>query len=534
LGEALMDRDSPPYFVHNAKDALAGLVAAHQAAYGRMPALKELLVYLRHPPSRQDLLAELKLTGHREDSDEAADVRRLDQLAESKNDVLGTLDTALTPLARGEIAALLATDDSGYRLDALLQHGTRVRFVLPVADHPRLAPLLGRLVLAQFTDTVLSPSCNQALLKMVIVDEAENFVTPTIAKGMAMARANRGSYVLAFQNLSQIPDPTLREDLLSVAGNKIVMPGVGDFDSTKFSALFGTIEREYISQARSQSTGTQTSRSSGSGRQGGGLLGPTGGPHYQTSRAASATTSETTGATSQFRLRATWLPGEIRALPKHHAIIERRDNSGEVTPPTLVHLDRALVTATEEDQQYQLYRVTGRTEGPRTLPVSLVPGRTGPAAPVNGERPPLPASPLPPPAGHATGNETGPPGAGPPAPTPEDQETPAAITDGAPAPTAPAAAPDATALPEWATPLSQAITAQLSIDPATAAALVARAHRQGRGPTYLEDLLAYVRQDRRGLNPAATFQRLVETNAVRRPAPPAPAALPDEAAGNGA
>src|SRR3712207_8799095 len=57
--------------------------------------------------------------------------------------------------------------------------------------------------------------------------EAGSFITPTIARGMAMARQNRGCFMIAVQNLSQIEDPVLREDILSVAGNKMVMAGVG-------------------------------------------------------------------------------------------------------------------------------------------------------------------------------------------------------------------------------------------------------------------------------------------------------------------
>ncbi len=484
LGEALIDpQDTPAYFLNVAKDALAGLVAAHHAAFGQMPTLPKLLLYLRSAEARADLISELRRAGLADGSDAAADVLRVNQIADSKADVLGTLDTALTPLARGEVASLLAADDRGFRLDTLLQEGVRVRFVLPVAEYPRVAPILGRLVLAQFTDAVLSPTCNRELLKLVIVDEAENFITPAIAKGMAMARSNRGSYVLAMQNLHQIRDATLREDLLSVAGNKVVMAGVGNYDAEMFSKLFGAQELEYTSASSSQSTGTNTSRTTGRGQQGGGVLGGnTVSPHYQSSHASAASSSATTGTTHRYQVRPLFLPGEIRGLPAHHALIETRDNQGQVTPATLVHLDRALVDVVQESQQLRLYRQN-------SIPATA--RRPAPA-------PVFPAvSPL---VDHGQVVREEPDG-------PEPMVTP---LENAPPP-----------LPDAWTVIAQRLASELQMADATIAHLIACAQQQGRTADYLADMLAYVRTDPTILAKAAAFRRLVEANT---PIPPSASA----------
>jgi hypothetical protein len=516
LGEALVDRDSPPYFVNSAKDALAGLVATHHRAYGQMPSLRQLLLYLRSGDARADLRAELRRAGLPDHSDEVADLARITQLAESKQDVLGTLDTALTPLARGDLAVILASDGTGYRVEQMLRHGVRARFILPVADYPRLAPILGRLVLAQFTDAVLSPWCDQTLPKLVIVDEAQNFVTPTIAKGMAMARSNRGCYALALQNLSQITDPALREDLLSVAGNKIVMAGVGDYDATKFSALFGSMEREYLSTGSSQGLGTHTGRSTGQGQHGGGLLGSTGGAHYQMARTSSSVRSETASTCRQVRLRPTFLPTEIRELPRYHAIIERRHNNGEVTPATVVHLDRDLVLEIQEEQRYMLYRQTGQLDGARTLP-PVPPVFTNPLVLRAGT------------SGEETVQLTEEEGATStlPGPAPTDapeQVTTTAVTAARPD-SVPVAAQSSSPVtseprsgPPWPTRMIQQIVDQLQLDATIAAALVARAEANGRDAAYLADLLAYVRDNPKVRAPDVVFRRLVETNRERRPA----------------
>ncbi len=516
LGEAIIDLTSLPYFLDSARLALAGLSAAHYAVHRHMPSLRDLLIYLQTTTRRHDLIADLGRAGYAATSDEALDVARIDTLAESKNDPLGNIINALTPLARGVVADIVRTDGTGYRVDELLQQGQRVRLVLPVADYPRLAPIIGRLVLAQFTNAVLSPRCRRDQLKMVIVDEAHNFITPAIAKGMAMARANLGSYVLAVQDLAQVTDPTLRENLFSVAGNKVVMAGAGEQDAQKFSAIFGQQEREYRNTSTSASIGTTHSSSRGQGG-GGGLLSSANGVHHQTSRATGNASTETAGTSRTFRLRPTFLPAELRFLPPFHAVIERRSNTGEITPATVVHLDRALVEAIQEAQAYQRYQQTQRANG----------SRPAPATPQSALQPAAPHATQTLALTRATSSAEAARAATPPLPSPAGATQEHVLEDSTTRPT-PAAleetgSTDEQEAADWTTTVAAQIATTLSVDADTAAALVATAQDHGRGADYLEDLLAYVQDNPRVEHPVAMFQRLVETNAVRRrPAAPAP------------
>jgi type IV secretory pathway TraG/TraD family ATPase VirD4 len=316
LGEALIydPQAYKAYFVNNAKDALGGLFAAHATAYQTLPSFRQILAYIRDADARKDLLAQLRTTGATDSSDEVLDLRRIDQLLEGKTDVLGNLDLALAPLARGGVSELLTTNNSGVSLSNLLREGARVRVVLPVYKYPRVAPIVGRLILTQFMSAVLSPDCNRSRLKVALVDEAHWFVTPSIADGMADVRHNYGSYVLAFQTLPQIGDETLREKIFSMAGNKLVMAGVGDLDAQKFSAIFGAREQEYISHSTNTGQSTNTSRTRGRGQHSGGTLvgGVAAGGSQQMSTAHSTGLHESAGSNRHTRLRPDWLPSEIR------------------------------------------------------------------------------------------------------------------------------------------------------------------------------------------------------------------------------
>lgn len=373
LAEALVPEPSSEekkYFSRNAKAALGGFASAHHAAYGEMPSLRQMLLYLRNPAAREDLVEEMRNQGLSDASPEGQDLSRINGLIEQKTDPLGGLDNALAPLARGEIADLLTTARDGYSIEQLVRESVRVRFALSVGDRPSVAPILGRLILAQFTHAVISPNCNSSILKAAMVNEAHEFITPAIATGMAMARENRGCYILAMQDLSQIEDPTLRENILSVAGNKMVMGGVGDYDAKKFSALFGTRERRYTTHSQSTSQGKHSSQSRGSGHGGHGgyggadlLNGSLGAIRQQSTSGKSSSHQQSEGSSVQVRERAEFLTSEIRGLPRFHVLIERRDSKGEMTPATLVHLDINTITDTSTEQALRLYKETGHLEG---------------------------------------------------------------------------------------------------------------------------------------------------------------------------
>lgn len=368
-GEALLyDPESrDQYFVENARSAVGSLVAAHHRAYGTIPSFRRLLAYLRDPAARKDLTEQLRKAGAGAKSDELLDLARIEQLLAAKDtDPLGRLDLALAPLARGEIADLLVTDNTGVRLWDLLDQGKRVRVILPVEKHQHIAPIIGRLVCAQFTAAVLDGTCGPGRLKVALIDEAHWFVTPTVAAGMAQARANGGCYVLAFQDLQQITDANLRAKIRAVSGNTILFPGLAQQDADDYSKTFPAQERRTISQ--SATTGSTASRTSNSGS----------GSHQagssrQHSQGSSQASSASSGESRQWRWRADWEPAELRYLATPgRFVIERRDAAGTVTPPTVIAVDHALAAALRHDQQIGA-ALRGPARPPGLPPIALIP-----------------------------------------------------------------------------------------------------------------------------------------------------------------
>lgn len=331
------------YFSNNAKDAMAALTAAHNIVYERNPKLVDLLNYLTNPQkvlSLHDMVLESQRGPERyeEALRMAALLRRVMQLAENKNtDVLGSLATALNPLVTGTAAKVLVTnpdeDENAYTIEELLKKPGLIHLSLPVAKSPRLAPILGRLVLSQFTYSVLSPDCNRALFKMAAVDEARHFITENVANGMAQARSNNAGYVLALQTLTQIKDESLLDTIFAVSGTKIVMAGVGEKDARRFSDTFGQLELPYVNHSQGQSTGATRNNGSSYTRGQeyeffGGQSGHEARSSRNTSNGRGMTKSQSTNSLTSTRVRPRFFPAEIRELSQFLAVVESSDAKG--------------------------------------------------------------------------------------------------------------------------------------------------------------------------------------------------------------
>jgi hypothetical protein len=362
LSEALIPdlSEDKQYFSNNAKDAMATLVAAHHIYFNKLPELFQLQHYLTYPTQLERLqsrvLETLKGDRYAEGLLLAAGISRIIKLMENKNDILGSLATAISPLLTGSVTFLLVANPSSnsYTIEELLKKPGLIRLGLSVADNPRLAPILGRLILAQFTFAVLSPGCNTHIFKLAAVDEAHNFITPSIAKGMAHARSNNAGYALAVQTLSQIEEKgkPLLNTIFAASGTKIVMAGVGDEDAERFSKTFGEVELPYVghSQNSSRSSGHSSSANRKTGHEIEFFTGGSGSEHRSSlGYSRTSLSNQLTGEASnqQLRLRRLFLPAEIRSLPLRHAIIESSDAQGHRWPAQVVNMDRALVVELE-------------------------------------------------------------------------------------------------------------------------------------------------------------------------------------------
>jgi hypothetical protein len=434
--------DQARYFTHNARAAFINLVLAHHSLYRREPSFPQLLKYLRNDDSRAALIDRLPAQSATVDA-----LRRIEKMQDAKHDVLGGLDALIDPLAHPEITRFFAAPGEGYSIEQFLQAQARACFTLPTGPLPAVAPIIGRIVIGQFTQAVLDPANNTDSLKLLVVEDAANFVTPLLGLAMAQASSHQAAYVLVFQDLSQVRDEALIQDLLTNSGLKIVLGGIGDADSTRFSKLFGTHERLFRSQTASSGRGAGRNQSSGHSHN-------SGSNHQGTTESR----QQSVGWGLIPRSRPDFTATELRQLRDHHAVVERRDNRGHLTPALMIHFDAALTCTLTERQRRD---------------------RLGPEAePLNHLQPLLPVRRPPPESAMLALSEEEPPGAmepAPPAPpglsnsdvSPAPQETPPGAqtraADGrslrTQAPTAPGARPsDLTADSQPAVSLSAAGT----------------------------------------------------------------------------
>ncbi|HET7081102.1 MAG TPA: hypothetical protein VFM49_27015, partial [Chloroflexia bacterium] len=160
----------------------------------------------------------------------------------------------------------------------------------------------------------------------------------------AQASSHHAAYVLVFQDLAQVRDEALIQDLLTNSGLKIVLGGIGDTDSTRFSKLFGTHERLFRSQTASSGRGQGHNQSSGHSQNSG-----------SSHRGATESRQQSVGWGLIPRSRPDFTPTELRQLRDHHAVVERRDNRGHLTPALLIHFDATLTrTLTERQRRERL------------------------------------------------------------------------------------------------------------------------------------------------------------------------------------
>ena len=361
LGEALIPETSEDkkYFSDVAKDTLASIVAAHFAVTSRYPELRKLLLYINKESKGLDELID-QVQKSVKDKDEAerltVNLNSIKGLAEIKGDPLGNLRLALAPLTTPQISRFLVANKdnvkNAFTVEELLGQPGLIRLGLAISDRPKVAPTIGRLILAQFVFTVLSPSCNKNILKLAIVDEARHFASLPTCNGMAQARSNNAGFMLAFQALSQITDNSMLETIFSLAGTKLVMSGVGDKDADRFSRTFGKVWLEHTSH--SASSGTSTNSNAGGSRSTGSFL------ELGTSSESGSKSSLTTnygrgnarnkgeGRSVQLQQRELFSSYEIRSLPQYHAIIETSNTYGQRWQAQIIDMSKSTVQSLEE------------------------------------------------------------------------------------------------------------------------------------------------------------------------------------------
>ncbi len=366
LAEALIPQlnEHKAYFSEVAKNSMSALVEGYYAAYQRYPELLGIMLFLNETSRIKDLqkiLAE-KVADSSEAERLITNLEAVLRLQETKGDLLGNLRLALQPLTKPEIGRFLEANPrpGSYRIKELISQPRLVRFALPVAEFPKVAPVLGRLILTQFNLAVLSPDVPKEHFKCASVDEAHNFVTESLGKGMAQARSNNAGFILSFQSLGQVEDKNLLTTLFATSGIKLVMAGVGDEDAERFSKTFGELELPYVTHSQATSYSSGSSSGNNSGREG-----------NSNNSTTSHNRQRNEGKSQVTRLRRQFLPSEIRSLPRFHALIESSDAYGRRWFGQVVDLTDSTVTALEKSQQEKTKVEKSKETLPESSPLPL-------------------------------------------------------------------------------------------------------------------------------------------------------------------
>ncbi len=335
LAEAVIPQATERYFSDAAREAMAAFMFSHFIVFGKMPELSQVLAYSANEQPRQQLANKLQLLlesapAGSDGADRAEDALNLLNVAESRSkgrsDVLGSLYNSLLPLATGQFKKYLTTDPTqGVTVRQMLEGRLLCRIAF-TSDEGEIGQALGKVVNQQYTDAVLSPNIDKSYLKLIVIDEAHNYICEALKKGTAQAAGNNAGYILAFQSLRQITDPDMRVVIRDNCKNKAVLAGVGYEDAADFSNFFGETEMPYFgynmgsnqSQGQNQGVNQGQSQSYSDSSSGPGFT-----QTYSQGQNQGTSTGQgqSQGVSQSYQRRPIYLPGKLTNLPRYSAVV---------------------------------------------------------------------------------------------------------------------------------------------------------------------------------------------------------------------
>ena len=348
LAEALIPQAKEPFYSDAAREAMAAFMFSHYVVLGKLPELSQVLAYSGSDEARQQIGSRLKEIINDPSSDpqardQADDALNLLNVAESrskaKGELLGSLYNALLPLATGQFKKYVTTDPTqGVTVRQMLDQRliTRIAFT---SDEGEIGKALGKIVVQQFTDAVLSPTIDKSYLKLIVIDEAHNYVCEALKKGTAQAAGNNAGYILAFQSLRQIENEDMRIVIRDNCKNKVVLAGVGFEDGQDFSRFFGETELPYYSYNQGQSQGQSQNVGQNTGTS---VQNETGATTSSVGASSGRGTNQGTnqGQSQSYQRRPIWLPSEITNLARFHAVMFLDDGQSQAYPHYMRFLDQ--------------------------------------------------------------------------------------------------------------------------------------------------------------------------------------------------
>lgn len=354
------------YYAKFCRTALSVLVRAHVETTavetpaarvgGCFPTLRELYDYLQSSASRKQLAARLP-----ESSPLCKELAALESRARDMRDGFGSLQDELYPIVQHPIARRLVGPEAGVALrDLVNTRAVALHLALYHERHPQVAPFLARLALVQFDQAVHPPAVRPDFLKLALVDDADQYLSPHILQCLPTSRQYLGAYFFGFQSLEQVP-LGFRHMLLGLCGLVAVWHGVDAETATLLEATFGEAYLPLAQEDVTTSQGTATGATTGVTAQH--PAGWGGGPASagrQQGQTYTASTATSTTRLHRRERRSFWARGELQTLPLHHAVIwinrSTPDPDPALRPPTtvsdvtLVNLDRAVLDPVEQAQ----------------------------------------------------------------------------------------------------------------------------------------------------------------------------------------
>ncbi|MGX9923320.1 ATP-binding protein [Streptomyces sp. NPDC002248] len=299
---------------------LAQVLGPFRAVHGRFPSVAELRLLLDGSPKHLAALrAALAAAGH---SALLRDVESRERQAGQPGDAAPLLVDRLALLDRPAFADFFDTSGEGAPFSfRALDHPVRVRIELPSRSHPDAARVLARLVLAQFTASVLVRG-DVSLFACLALDDAAGVVTAESVRGIQSLRSAHAGVLLALRTLDDVPQE-LRAPLLGAVGCRMALSGVAPRDGQDFAAAWGTEWREIRDVTDRQIVADE----------------PLTKVSHFLRKAITGKAPTAQSVTVRQVERERWSASELaHALPPGHAVVSLTTVRGEHAPPLLVDL----------------------------------------------------------------------------------------------------------------------------------------------------------------------------------------------------
>ncbi|MEZ0070102.1 hypothetical protein ABIA32_006154 [Streptacidiphilus sp. MAP12-20] len=324
LADALLP-DELALRADSARLALQQIVGPFQAAHGRPPGVRELVLLLRGDEQAwYGLLKAVRESGSLDrHQHELAQRERMHGHADDPGALLADRLALLDRPVFARCFNASAGDAEPLPLFALraLDHPLRVRIALPDHSYPEAARILARLAVGQFLHAAASRR-DRSLFAGLVVDDASAAVDSHTVRALQRLRAANAGAVLGLRTLVDLPEQ-LRTPLFGAVGGRMAFPGIAPWDGKLFEDAWGTVWVDERDVTRALDTS-------------GGLLRR----GFRGVRALlEGERAQTESVTTRRVERRRWSASDLaQVLPHGHAVVSLTSVDGTQVPPLMIRL----------------------------------------------------------------------------------------------------------------------------------------------------------------------------------------------------